>query len=86
MSESVPFDFAAEDDSRVLKRLRTVLEYDAIIVDCPRTWRIPSPKCSQLQPGCVDRFMIVRGGTFGANARRMAGNATGGCNGSTAGA
>jgi chromosome partitioning protein len=34
-SESVPFDFAAEDDPRVLERLRTVREYDAIIVDCP---------------------------------------------------
>jgi chromosome partitioning protein len=34
-SESVPFDFAAEDDPRVLERLRTVMEYDAIIVDFP---------------------------------------------------
>jgi chromosome partitioning protein len=34
-SENVPFDFAAEDDPRVLERLRTVLDYDAIIVDCP---------------------------------------------------
>ncbi|HTQ93317.1 MAG TPA: ParA family protein, partial [Streptosporangiaceae bacterium] len=34
-SESVPFDFAAEDDPRVLERLRTVRDYDAIIVDCP---------------------------------------------------
>lgn len=34
-ADSVPFDFAAEDDPRVLERLRTVLEYDAIIVDCP---------------------------------------------------
>lgn len=34
-SEQVPFDFAAEDDPRVLEQLRTVREYDAIIVDCP---------------------------------------------------
>ena len=34
-SESVPFDFAAEDDPRVLEQLRTVRDYDAIIVDCP---------------------------------------------------
>jgi chromosome partitioning protein len=34
-SEDVPFDFAAEDDPRVLEQLRTVRDYDAIIVDCP---------------------------------------------------
>jgi chromosome partitioning protein len=34
-ADNVPFDFAAEDDPRVLKRLRTLREYDAIIVDCP---------------------------------------------------
>ena len=34
-SSSVPFDFAAEDDPRVLEQLRTVRDYDAIIVDCP---------------------------------------------------
>jgi chromosome partitioning protein len=34
-SSNVAFDFAAEDDPRVLERLRTVREYDAIIVDCP---------------------------------------------------
>ena len=34
-SDDVAFDFAAEDDPRVLERLRTVREYDAIIVDCP---------------------------------------------------
>jgi len=36
--------------------------------------------------GCIDQFMIVVEGTFGANDRRMAGNAAGGCTGSTAGA
>jgi chromosome partitioning protein len=34
-SDSVSFDFSAEDDPRVLEHLRTVREYDAIIVDCP---------------------------------------------------
>lgn len=34
-SPSVPFDFAAEDDPVVLEKLRTVRDYDAIIVDCP---------------------------------------------------
>ena len=34
-ASSVPFDFAAEDDPRVLEQLRTVRDYDAIIVDCP---------------------------------------------------
>src|ERR1700734_1496673 len=34
-SENVPFDFAAGDDPRVLERLGTVREYEAIIVDCP---------------------------------------------------
>jgi chromosome partitioning protein len=34
-ADGVPFDFAAEDDPRVLERLRTLREYDAIIVDCP---------------------------------------------------
>jgi chromosome partitioning protein len=34
-SQGVSFDFAAEDDPRVLERLRTIREYDAIIVDCP---------------------------------------------------
>jgi chromosome partitioning protein len=34
-SSDVAFDFAAEDDPRVLERLRTVRDYDAIIVDCP---------------------------------------------------
>ena len=34
-SDVVAFDFAAEDDPRVLEQLRTVREYDAIIVDCP---------------------------------------------------
>jgi chromosome partitioning protein len=31
----VAFDFAAEDDPRVLERLRTVRDYDVIVVDCP---------------------------------------------------
>jgi chromosome partitioning protein len=34
-SPTVPYDFAAEDDPRVLEQLRTVRDYDAIIVDCP---------------------------------------------------
>ena len=34
-SDDVAFDFAAEDDPRVLERLRTVRDYDALIVDCP---------------------------------------------------
>jgi chromosome partitioning protein len=34
-SNNVGFDFAAEDDLRVLERLRSVRDYDAIIVDCP---------------------------------------------------
>jgi chromosome partitioning protein len=34
-SSDVAFDFAAEDDPTVLKQLRTVRDYDAIIVDCP---------------------------------------------------
>jgi chromosome partitioning protein len=34
-SATVPFDFAAEDDPHVLEQLRTVRDYDAIIVDCP---------------------------------------------------
>jgi cellulose biosynthesis protein BcsQ len=34
-SDDVTFDFAAEDDPRVLERLQTVRDYDAIIVDCP---------------------------------------------------
>ena len=32
---SAEFDFASEDDPRVLERLRRLREYDAIIVDCP---------------------------------------------------
>src|ERR1035441_5010329 len=34
-SDDVGFDFAAEDDPRVLERLRTVRDYGALIVDCP---------------------------------------------------
>ena len=34
-SSGVAFDFAAEDDPRVLERLRTVRDYDVIVVDCP---------------------------------------------------
>jgi len=34
-TDVVPFDFAAEADPRVLEHLRTVRDYDAIIVDCP---------------------------------------------------
>ena len=34
-SDSVPFDFAAENDPRVLEQMRTVRDYDAILVDCP---------------------------------------------------
>ena len=34
-AQSAVFDFAAEDDPRVLERLRRLREYDAIIVDCP---------------------------------------------------
>jgi chromosome partitioning protein len=34
-SQNVPFDFAAEDDPAVLKQLRTVRDYDTVIVDTP---------------------------------------------------
>jgi chromosome partitioning protein len=34
-SDGVPFDFVAETDPRVLEQLRTVRDYDAILVDCP---------------------------------------------------
>jgi chromosome partitioning protein len=34
-SRNVPFDFAAEDNPGVLKQLRTIRDYDTIIVDTP---------------------------------------------------